>query len=346
MLTACFLLACSQSVQNEVSISGNIDGLQSDTLYLYGMDELRDRIDTLVADNGRFALTTTVDTITPAFLLLNNETEYPLFLDKGNKIKIKGNLSQSPVLTINGNSYNEEYTLFCQQLDTLKNPSESRKEQMVEQFILAHPSSFVSLYLLDAYFVQKEQPDFKKIETLIGNMTGILLDKKYIENLSEEIKQCEKTMLDKYAPYFNLPNAKGKRITRSSDELKQKNLLVHFWASWADSAANARTNQELKALYKQYKKNKHMAFLSISLDMDREEWLKAVRRDTLSWEQVCDCGGFHSEVARQYAVKQLPHTLLLSPNGKILSKDLQGEALKKEIQKAVTESEEKEKKNK
>lgn len=93
---------------------------------------------------------------------------------------------------------------------------------MAEEFILQHHSSYVSLYLLDKYFVQKETPDFSKIKKLVEVMTGVLQDKPYIERLNETITQAEKSEIGKYAPFFSLPNAKGEKITRSSDAFKQK----------------------------------------------------------------------------------------------------------------------------
>lgn len=342
LITIC-LLGCSKSPKG-VSITGEIKGLGTDTLYLYGMDELRDRIDTIFTKDDKFSYSTPIDTITSAFLLIRNQTEYPIFLDKGNKIKIKGDSSNLEVLTIDGNIYNEEFTAFQKELQSLDNPSEEALEQKAEEFIQQHHSSFVSLYLLDKYFVQKESPDFDKIKKLIEVMTGILQDKLYIERLNESISQAEKTEIGKYAPFFSLPNAKGVKITRSSEDFKKKNLLINFWASWSDSVSNHRSNSELKELYKKYKKNKYVGMLGISFDMDKEEWKDAVKRDTLDWEQVCDFGGLNSETAKQYTVKQLPSNILLSPDGKILAKDLQGEQLKKKIEEVVTAAEEKDKK--
>ena len=74
-----------------------------------------------------------------------------------------------------------------------------------------------------------------------------------------------------------------------------------------------------------------------------EEWQDAIKRDTLNWEQVCDFGGLNSEVAKQYAIKEVPSNILLSADGKILAKNLKGEQLKKKIEEAVTAAEEKEK---
>ncbi|MEY8686131.1 DUF4369 domain-containing protein [Bacteroides sp. AN502(2024)] len=336
------LFGCSKTPQNEVSITGEIKGLGTDTLYLYGMDERHDHIDTIFVKDDKFSYSTPIDTITSAFLLIRNHTEYPIFLDKGNKIKIKGDISAPEVLTIDGNIYNQEFTAFQKELNDPDTPSEQALEQKAEEFIKQHPSSFVSLYLLDKYFVQKESPDFNKIKKLIGTMTGILQDKLYIEQLNESISQAEKTEIGKYAPFFSLPNIKGVHITRSSEDFKKKNLLINFWASWSDSASNDRSNSELKELYKKYKKNKYIGMLGISLDVDKEQWKDAIKRDTLDWEQVCDFGGLHSEVAKQYSVKQLPTNILLSAEGKILAKNLRGEELKKKIEEVVSAAEEKE----
>ena len=51
---------------------------------------------------------------------------------------------------------------FQKELGSLNNPSEKDLEQKAEEFITAHHSSFVSLYLLDKYFVQKDSPRFQQ----------------------------------------------------------------------------------------------------------------------------------------------------------------------------------------
>ena len=336
------LTGCKKNADT-TSITGEIKGLGTDTLYLYGMDESFDRIDTIFAKGDKFSYTTSIDTITSAYLLIDNQIEYPIFLDKGNQIKIKGNIDHPEFLDINGNRYNEEFTAFQKELSSLNTPSEKDLEQKAEEFIRTHHSSFVSLYLLDKYFVQKDSPDFNKIKKLIEVMTGILQDKLYIEKLNEAISLSEKTETGKYAPFFSLPNIKGEKITRSSEDFKKKNLLINFWASWADNISNHQSNSELKELYKKYKKNKHVAMLGVSFDMDKKEWQDAIKRDTLNWEQVCDFGGLNSEVAKQYAIKQVPSNILLAADGKILAKNLKGEQLKKKIEEVVTAAEEKEK---
>lgn len=103
-------------------------------------------------------------------LLLKGETEYPIFLDKKEKIKVQGNANNLDHLNIEGNIYNEEFSAFQATLQGPGIPSEKMLEAKAEEFIRQHNNSFVSIYLLDKYFVQKETPDFKKIKELIDVM--------------------------------------------------------------------------------------------------------------------------------------------------------------------------------
>ncbi len=95
------LYGCGKS-SKKTSITGEIKGLGTDTLYLYGMDESFDRIDTIFAKGDKFSYTTSIDTITSAYLLIDNQIEYPIFLDKGNQIKIKGNIDHPNFWTSTG----------------------------------------------------------------------------------------------------------------------------------------------------------------------------------------------------------------------------------------------------
>ena len=138
------LCSCGKS-SKKVSITGEIEGLGTDTLYLYGMDELHDQIDTIFTKDDKFSYSTPIDTITSAFLLIKNQIEYPIFLDKGNKIKIKGDTGNLKVLTIDGNIYNEEFTAF--QKERLKQPvrkgfrTKSRRIHTATSFIFRKPLS-------------------------------------------------------------------------------------------------------------------------------------------------------------------------------------------------------------
>lgn len=331
---------------NKVTITGEIKGLGTDTIYLYGMDDSYDRIDTIYVKDDKFSFTPKVDTVACAFLMLKHQTEYPIFFNKGEKINIKGDVSNLDFLTIDGNTYNDEFTAFQESLKGLGKPTENVLRQKAEEFIKQHISSFVSIYLLDKYFVKQESPDFSKIKELTANMTGILQDKIYIENLNEFITESEKLGIDKYAPFFSIPNAKGERISRTSEAFKEKCLLINFWASWNNDSISKQSNKELRDIYRTYKNNKYLGMIGISFDIDKDQWKEAIRKDTLNWEQVSDFNGLNSEVAKQYAIQSLPTNVLLSAEGRILGRNLRGETFKKKIEEAVKVAEDKDKENK
>ena len=153
------LSACNDKKSGTASLNGEIKGLGNDTIYIYGVDEMYDRMDTLLVENDKFSKTVSLDTLIAARLLFSDGTQYPFFMDEGNKIQIKGSAAELNSLEISGNTPNEEFSAFQKELKGLGTPSEKVLEDKAGKFINEHHSSLVSIYLLDKYFVQKEKPD-------------------------------------------------------------------------------------------------------------------------------------------------------------------------------------------
>lgn len=335
------LSACSSKDKNSVSLSGEIKGLGDDTLYIYGTDKFYNRMDTLPVKKDKFSVSLTTDTLASTRLQFSDGTEYPLFLNKGDQIKIKGTAAELASLEITGNAPNEELTAFRKELKGLGKPSEKALEEKAKAFIYSHPSSPASIYLLEKYFVQKPQPDFALIKDMTEHMTGGLKDRPYVDGLLELIREAEKAYIGKTVPFFQLPNAEGTQISRT--HFKDQYLLIHFWASWDKQSTKA--NAALRRIYKKTEKNKDKIFAlwGISLDLDRKEWEEAIQRDTLKWEQSCDFSGWSTAPAKQLSIQTLPANLLLSPSGRIEAKNLSEEAIEKRLEEIEqTEKEKKE----
>ena len=318
----CFLLillaACKDKPSNLVTIEGNIAGLGNDTVYLYGSDIMYSRLDTLVSQEGKFRAELDVDTLVISWLQFSDGTEYPLYMDKGNHIRIEGSAEKMDSLNISGNILNEELTAFRHELANMKEPTQRRITKVAGDYIESHLASLTSIYVLDKYFIQQNEPDFRRIERLIENMTGELKDQNYIKELNAYIETQEKVSAGKSAPYFQLPNRKGEKVDRT--DFKDKYLLLHFWASWEEHCR--KNNAELRALYKKKAYKKDLAILGISLDLDKEQWKEALKQDTLEWEQVCDFQGWNSNPVKQFGIRELPSIWLLNPSGRIEGKNL------------------------
>ena len=333
------LSACNDKKSGTASLNGEIKGLGNDTIYIYGVDEMYDRMDTLLVENDKFSKTVSLDTLIAARLLFSDGTQYPFFMDEGNKIQIKGSAAELNSLEISGNTPNEEFSAFQKELKGLGTPSEKVLEDKAGKFINEHHSSLVSIYLLDKYFVQKEKPDYTLIKQLTEHMTGELKDRPYIDGLLDRIQEEEKAATGKTAAYFRLPNAEGKQITRSN--FKDQYLLIHFWASW--DTVSRDSNAVYRRIYRKGQKNKKFALLGISLDLNKDNWKKAIETDTLKWEQACDLSGWETGVVKQLAIRTLPANVLLSPSGRIEGKNLSETAIEKKL-KDIEEQEKKEKK--
>jgi peroxiredoxin len=78
-------------------------------------------------------------------------------------------------------------------------------------------------------------------------------------------------------------------------------------------------------------KDKNFTVLGVSLDRDRQPWLKAIKDDKLMWTQVSDLKFWNNEAAAKYKIQSIPQNILVDPSGKIIGKNLRGEDLENRL---------------
>jgi peroxiredoxin len=84
--------------------------------------------------------------------------------------------------------------------------------------------------------------------------------------------------------------------------------------------------------YHQYK-DKGFEVFSVSLDKDKASWIKAIQDDGLVWpNHVSDLKYWSSQAAAIYGVSSIPATFLIGKDGRIIAKNLRGEALGKALE--------------
>ncbi len=84
------------------------------------------------------------------------------------------------------------------------------------------------------------------------------------------------------------------------------------------------------ALYKDFH-SKGLNIIGVSLDKDAAKWKEAIAKDKLVWTQVSHLKYWDEPIAAQYQVQVIPAPFILDASGKLIAKDLKGEALRAKI---------------
>lgn len=203
------------------------------------------------------------------------------------------------------------------------------------RYIAEHYSNVTSV--MAAIRRLNEKKDATLIEEAISNMEkhnpgiGAQLASEYRAQVKADREKRERMKEGNPAPEFSFPDAKGKM--HNVKDFKGKVLIVDFWASWCGPCRQEIPH--LKKYYEEFKNNKDVAFLSVSIDAKRADWDKAVKEENMPWLQLLAPNG-GKQIMELYQFTGIPFIIVIDKDGNIYKKHLRGEAVRNAVNDALS----------
>lgn len=300
-------------------IVGNIKGISDGTAKLNLLLENGEKKKfTSPIRDGKFEFKGAVDFVCAAQIVLpTKDGDFSFFMENDN-IRINGTKEDLENVSIRGSSKNDIYASVIENCNKTKNPMQCLMDDVTK-----NPSSFYAPLLVSNYLapylsdVQLKEV-FNYFSGDAKRMYQYHLLKEYI-NGSQNKEQVADKLID-----FTLPNTNGVDV-KVSDFIKGKRyVLIDFWASWCMPCRN-----ESKFLVQAYNKYNSQGFdiLGVSLDRDKNRWLKGISDDGLVWENVSDLLQWNSIVVKLYKLESIPQNILVDSEGNIVARNLRGDFL-------------------
>jgi peroxiredoxin len=170
-----------------------------------------------------------------------------------------------------------------------------------------------------------------EIESYIKDMDTAVANTEIITSLKERVVKMKSVEVGQKAPDFTLNDPEGSPVSLYS-KVGPRLLLIDFWAGWCPPCR--QENPNLVKVYKEFNKKGFDVF-GVSLDRTKEEWVKAIADDKLTWTHVSDLQYWNNEAAGLYAVNSIPANFLLDENGIIIGKNLREEALYNKVKEVL-----------
>ncbi|MEO6681402.1 MAG: TlpA disulfide reductase family protein, partial [Ginsengibacter sp.] len=206
------------------------------------------------------------------------------------------------------------------------------RENLYKKYLLKNPNSPIAVHMLTKY---AGDGSFYSLDEA-WEMYNYLSDKNRNSEAGlhflKRLEYAGRLNVGALALDFTQNDTLGNPISLSS--FKGKYVLLDFWASWCAPCRDENPN--VVNAFNQYK-DKNFTVIGISLDQPGKHtaWMDAIHKDNLTWTQLSDLKGWGNEVAQLYGIGSIPQNFLLDPEGKIIAKNIRGEALLTTLEKFI-----------
>ena len=345
------LLTSCQS--NGYKISGSVsssEGLaDGDTLFITQDMQTGIPSDTLIIQDGKFNMSGETDStaLCMIYSAKHNEINAAFFLEPGTidiqltdqpgASRVGGTTCNNQWQTLNdsvmsigkeinriaehiyGNNISqEEQQKGMEQIDKLN----KRFAELVVKTAEKNIDNEFGYFLLTYY--PEELIDNNTRAKLIKELPAEMRQRTAIKQMEQTINAAAKTAEGATIKDFTQKTPDGTEISLMNEVKKHKVTVIDFWASWCGPC-----RQEMPFMMQMYDKlhSKGLGIIGISLDNDKDAWVKGTEALGFTWPQMSDLKGWDNEIAQHFQVTSIPHTIVVDQKGTILRRGLRGEEL-------------------
>lgn len=203
-------------------------------------------------------------------------------------------------------------------------PNSTSENEIIKDYLEENSPTYFSLSLLDLLVIRYD--DVFYVKNYFYNLPLTLKKTYRFKLLQKNLEAKTLGVKGSKFPEFQMRTQNDSLVVLKS--LRDKYVLIDFWASWCVPCR--AQNPLFKYINNKY--GDHLYVISISLDDNKKDWVKAIEDDNLDWIQVSDLNGFNSPIAKQLLITGIPQNYLIDHNGVIVDKNLTKEELIKLLQ--------------
>lgn len=346
------LSSCSEDKNANFVVKGKVEGMRKGMVYL--KSEVNGNLVTVdslfLKGTEEFEFSGNIDSPELYFLSTSrrNSSDLPIFVEK-NEINIDANVKD----LLNANVTGSKNQDLLDQFNKIIGRFNSRKNELYIKGLQANNKKhFVTLKTLSSQYQRNEykrttyilnfavtngefdiapyialnylsSSDITVLDTINKSMSVEVKNGKYGKDLNELVTQLKATTVGNKLPEMVQPDSTGTDIKL---ENKKGYLLLTFWSSYDQNSRISRSIS--KSLNEKYN-DEDLRIISISLDSDKSEWIKALQEDNVPWEQVSDLKSYNNDAVRKLAIRVIPESVLVDEKGIIVGRNIIREDLVK-----------------
>jgi peroxiredoxin len=350
LVIVCLIILSCTSKPHYV-VTGKIAGSDSITFYLQKREGGKIvSIDSAISRKGTFTMKNGAVEYPQLIQLVAGDTRKrtSFYLDNS-EITIAGNLDSLYKAKVTGSKTQDEYDALIKSnkplsdiysksiikyqaasmagdvanISVLERQADSIQKEMInlqKNFVKNNPSSYVTPSILLSLSYEMEADE---LESMVNGLDSSIAALPEMKSMKERVALMKSVAVGQRAPDFTLNDVNGNPVALSS-KIGARLLLIDFWAAWCNPCR--QENPNVVKVYNEFHK-KGLDIFGVSLDNTREDWVKAIADDKLTWTQVSDLQRGNSAAAKLYSVNSIPANFLLDETGKIIGRNLRGESL-------------------